>query len=118
MANPDCKSCQLYSGSLYLPCAVHPTGPAPDGCLDFAPNAAAVVQEDDDLWFPYRPGWYAGEPVPAPSSTLKIQEQLDLLDSHPLFTGCCPECRRHFDRSNPPVVHWDCHRCGWKDNSV
>jgi hypothetical protein len=114
----DCNRCQLYSGSLYLPCAVHPTGPAPDGCLDFTPNATATVEEDDDLWFPDRSGWYAGEPVSAPSSTLTTQEQLDLLDAHPLFTGACPQCGWDYDRSCPPTVHWDCPGCGWKDDSV
>lgn len=119
MTSPNCKQCQLYSGSLHLPCAVHPCGPAPDGCLDFAPNtAAAVVQEDEELWFPDSAGWYAGEPVPTPSSTLTTEEQLDLLESHPLFTGCCPQCGWEFDRSNPPLVHWDCPECGWKDNSL
>lgn len=73
MTIPECKSCQLYSGSLYLPCAVHPTGPAPDGCLDLAPNAAATLEEDE-LWFPDGSGWYAGEPVSVSSSTLTTQE--------------------------------------------
>lgn len=118
MTSPECNRCQLYSGSLYLPCAVHPTGPDPDGCLDFAPNAAAEMEEDNDLWFPDGFGWYAGEPVPHPSSTLTTQEQLDLLDSHPLFTGCCPECGWEFESNNLPAVHWDCLECGPKDDSV
>jgi hypothetical protein len=117
---PDCKRCQLYSGSLYLSCTVHPTGPAPNGCLDFAPNAAAAVEEKDKLWFPDRSGWYAGGPVPTPSFTLTIQEQLDLLESHPRFTGCCPQCGWEYDPGNLPAVHWDCPQpdCGWKDDSV
>lgn len=67
MTSSNCKQCQLYSGSLYLPCAVHPTGPAADGCLDFAPNAAAAIEEEDELWFPNR---YARKRVPAPAFTL------------------------------------------------
>jgi len=118
MANPDCHRCQLHSSSLHLPCAVHPTGPAPDGCLDFAPNAAATGEEDDDLWFPDRSDWYAGEPIPAPSSTPTTQKQLDLLDSHPLFTCCCPQCGWQFDPNSLPAVHWDCPDCGWKDDFV
>lgn len=66
MTSSDCNRCQLYSGSLYLPCAVHPTGPTAGVCLDFAPNAAAALEEDDELWFPDRFGWHAGEPVPGP----------------------------------------------------
>jgi len=54
-------------------------------------SAAATVEEDDELWFPDGCGWYAGEPVPMPSSTLTTDEQLERLD-HPLFTGCFPEC--------------------------
>lgn len=73
MTSPDCKSCQLYSGSLYLPCAVHPTGPAPDGCLDFAPNAAAAVDEEDELWFPDGSGVHFRQPMKQTksSSTMK-----------------------------------------------
>lgn len=81
-------------------------------------NADAVVQEEDERWFAYSSGWYAREPVPTSCTTLPTQEQLDLLDSHPLFTGCCPHCSWEVDRSSPPDIHWDGPDCGWKDDSV
>jgi len=61
-----------------------------------------------------------GKAIVNPKSKIGMttQEQLDLLESHPLFTGCCPQCRWEFDRSNLPAVHWDCPDCGWKDDSV
>jgi hypothetical protein len=110
VTNSDCKQCQLYSDSdsLYLSCTVHPTGPAPANCLDFAPNAAATVEDEDELWLPASPGWYAGEPVPGPSSNLTTQEQLDLLDSHLLFTGCCPQCGWEYDEGAAALSDWSC----------
>jgi len=81
MICPECDLCQLYSGSLYLPCAVHPTGPAPDGCLDFAPNAAATVEEEDELWFPDSSGWYAKEPTNSPLSGLIMIAEINRLSN-------------------------------------
>jgi len=41
--------CQLYAHNPHLVCAVHPTGPTADTCLDFRadPNSAP-----DELWEP------------------------------------------------------------------
>jgi len=62
------------------------------------------VQEEDEPWLPDSSGWYAGEPIAKPSYTLTTQEQMDLLELHLLFTGCCPQCGWEFDRRNLPAV--------------
>lgn len=118
MPPSECDRCQLYSGSAYLPCAVHPSGPAPDGCLDFTPNAGAIAQKDDGLWQPLGASYYGGELIQHRPSHLTREEQFELLDYHPLFTGCCPDCGWLFDQNNSPGVHWDCPCCGWIDDTV
>lgn len=42
----------------HLICAVHPTGPNTDTCIDFRENPDA---EPDDLWQPEGPSYYNGE---------------------------------------------------------
>ncbi len=56
--------------------------------------------------------------LPSRPSRYTAEEQLEILDNHPFFTGVCPECGYQFDRSNPPLIHWDCPECGWIDDSV
>ena len=62
--------------------------------------------------------WYDGELIPIEPQRLTNEERLELLDSHPLFTGVCPECGYQFPKDNLPHVHWDCPTCGWVDDSV
>ncbi len=47
------------------------------------------------------------------------EEQLEILNTHPFFTGICPQCRHKFEQDNLPV-HFDCPNaeCGWIDDSV
>ncbi|MBD1889484.1 hypothetical protein [Coleofasciculus sp. FACHB-SPT9] len=121
---PECDRCQLNPRIPSIVCAVHPTGPDSDRCLDFRPAA-----EPPELWAP--PGTrfvdnelvleqptYDGEPVPVPRQRFTPEEKLELLDYHPLFTGRCPHCEMPFDMNNLPPVHWDCAHCGWIDDSV
>jgi len=116
---PECYRCQLYSLTLHLVCAIHPSGPETDKCLDFAPNAtAAIANEDDDLWFPVEDSFYNGELIPESHNRLTREEQWELLETHPLFTGRCPQCVYTFSQEEPPAVHWDCPSCGWVDESV
>ena len=46
------------------------------------------------------------------------EQQLELLDTHPLFTGRCPRCEITYPQYETPSVHWDCSACGWMDDSV
>jgi hypothetical protein len=49
---------------------------------------------------------------------LTPEQQIELLDNHPLFTGTCPQCGAFFDRDYVSRVHWDCNVCNWKDDSI
>lgn len=121
---PECDRCQLNPHNPFVVCAVHPTGPDSDRCLDFRPAA-----ETEELWEPEgaryindelvlnRPT-YDGQPVPMPRQRFTLEEKMQLLDYHPLFTGQCPQCGHQFDMENPLPVHWDCPECGWCDDSV
>lgn len=96
---PDCDGlrpaighrCQRYSFTPSLVCAVHPSGPDSEHCLDFAPNAGTVAEE---LWEPDGTmAYYAGVSIPESScSRLTREEQIELLETHPLFTCRCFQC--------------------------
>lgn len=77
-----------------------------------------MIAADKEQWCPTGYYWYDGELIPIQSLPLSIEERLQLLDNHPLFTGFCPECGYQFSKENPPAVHWDCPSCGWFDDSV
>jgi len=112
---PECDQCQLYSLTPHLVCAIHPSGPATDECWDFAPKAAAMITtEAEDLWFPGAAS-YGGELIPESHSRLTQEEQLELLETHPLFTGRCPQCRHELKELNHPSFEWQCDHCGWSD---
>lgn len=49
---------------------------------------------------------------------LTTEQQLHLLDTHPLFTGKCPECGHTFNRDYAAIIHYDCPECGWMDDSI
>ena len=53
-----------------------------------------------------------------PGSAGHALQQLELLDTHSLFTGRCPECEMTYPQYETPPVHWDCPECGWMDDSV
>ncbi|MEC4816472.1 MAG: hypothetical protein SAK29_24875 [Scytonema sp. PMC 1069.18] len=61
--------------------------------------------------------FYNGEEIVQPRQKWSQQEQLELLDWHPIFMGRCPNCGAEFDRDYMARVHWDCP-CGWKDDTV
>ncbi len=112
---PDCDRCLLNAYSPYVVCAVHPTGVDGDRCLDFRKDTGA---ESEELWVREGESYYIGELILPPKRQLTLEEQMMILDTHPLFTGVCPECGYWFPRDNPPVVHWNCPECGWVDDSV
>ena len=123
---PDCDRCQFYAHSCDFVCAVHPFGIDSDACLDFRPDPNV---DADELWEPEGARFINGELVierepfyydcSAPvSNYLTPEEKLELLDTHPLFTGRCPRCEMPYPRYEKPPVHWDCNQCGWVDDSV
>ena len=114
---PDCNRCLLYAHNPHLICTVHPSGVDSDRCLDFRPDLNAEVEEQ---WSPEGYSWYGDELIANRPSRYTPEQQLEILDSHPFFTGVCPNCGYRFDKNNPPKVHWDCPNpdCGWMDDSV
>jgi hypothetical protein len=111
----ECNHCLLYSHNPHLLCAVHPYGVDGNSCLDFRLNPNA---EPEELWEPQGASYYNGELILQPKQHLTTEEKLQLLDTHPLFTGCCPSCDYQFPSHIPELVHFDCPRCGWIDDSV
>ena len=143
---PDCDRCLYYANDYHLLCAAHPYDPDGDTCSDFNPNPelqgkryidflgllqqAGVnldsnesfsnpfnLEPDGELWEPEGATYYAGELILQPQKRWTQQEQLELLGTHPIFTGCCPACNRQFLQGDRPPVHWDCE-CGWIDDTV
>ena len=117
-----CQSCHFFTSSSYLSCAIHPEGVMGDRCLDWRP----IPQNDEDIrfyspdeqWEPEGASYYNGELILPPRRHLSPLEQEYLLDTHPLFTGHCPQCGAAMPMTDPPPLHWDCDRCGWKDDSI
>ncbi|MDJ0902213.1 MAG: hypothetical protein QNJ55_25765 [Xenococcus sp. MO_188.B8] len=111
---PDCDRCVLYAHNPYVVCAVHPEGVEGDRCIDFRPDPNAEIQEQ---WSPQGYSWYGGELIPNRHSRYSQEEQTEILNNHPFFTGVCPQCRHEFDQDNLPV-HFDCPNCDFIDDSV
>ncbi len=113
--------CSLYAHNphlvCYKVCGVHPSGIATEACIDFRPDPNF---KEEEQWSPEGYSWYDGELIPNRPSRYTSEEQLEILDNHPFFTGVCPQCGHEFDQNNPPAVHWDCPNpeCGWIDDSV
>jgi len=102
---PECDRCQRYSDNLHLACTIHPTGPDTGECLAFAPNADAMASGlseamAEELTEPVGASYYAGELVAGSHKRLSRQEQLKLLETHPLFTGQCPKCGHAVNKQN------------------
>jgi hypothetical protein len=107
----ECQRCQMFSGHLgdeYPVCGIHPLGPAEIPCLDFA----EITEQCEPLGASY----YDGELVLQPEHFLSTEDRLEILNTHPLFTGRCPNCGETF--AEAIAVHWDCPACKWKDDSV
>ncbi|MCM1985143.1 hypothetical protein [Lyngbya confervoides] len=106
---PQCDRCQYNAFSEYLVCALHPGGPDGAPCQDFEPWPAGLG-EFPDLGYPE-----AGLEVHASAlSRLSLLEQLEQIESHPMFSGHCPQCGHKLGHG--PRLTWNCDRCGWEDS--
>lgn len=76
------------------------------------------LDPDEEQWEPEGASYYNGELIVQPQQRWTREEQMELLDTHPMFTGRCPQCERPFPRYEKPPVHWDCPQCGWVDDTV
>ncbi|WP_036487167.1 hypothetical protein [Myxosarcina sp. GI1] len=112
VAMPKAYRCLLYAHNSYLIFAVHPKGVTTKTCMDFRPDPKAEIQEQ---WSPEGYSWYNNELIPNRPSSYTQAEQLEILDTHPVFTGVCPQCKYRFTER---LVHYDCPNCGWVDDSV
>ena len=106
---PECDRCQFYSHNHHLICFPHPSGPNGDICLDFRPDPEYLeglqrhgsdepfsnpcgLHPNEELWEPEGASYYAGELIVQPRQRWTREEQLQRLDTHPMFTGRCPQC--------------------------
>ena len=107
----ECESCQRFSGycgTEFLVCGIYPSGPAETPCPDFA----EVTEQCEPLGGAY----YAGELVLQPTHYLTTAERLEILETHPFFTGVCPECGETIWGEG--LVHYDCQNCGFRDDLI
>jgi hypothetical protein len=74
-----------------------------------------IIQRED---IPPYLTYYNGEEIVQPRQRWTTQQQLQLLDWHPMFTGKCPSCGASFEKDYIARVHWDCPHCGWMDDTV
>jgi hypothetical protein len=111
----QCERCLYNTRNPHLLCTLHPMGVESDTCPDFEPDPNA---EPEELWEPEGAAYYNGELIYQPTQRWTKQQQLELLLWHPAFTGKCPQCSVDCRLGKGEPVHWDCDRCGWKDDSV
>jgi hypothetical protein len=112
-----CDRCRFYACNPHLVCTLHPNGVDANYCPDYYPNA---YQDGNSMewWEPVGASYSGGELVIDLVQRLTNEQRLELLDSHPLFTGRCPHCEIPMMQTEPRRVHWDCEHCGWKDDSL
>lgn len=48
-------------------------------------------------------------------SRLTRAEQLQVIITHPFFTGQCPQCQHKFAGIDLDLIDWHCVWCGWVD---
>lgn len=65
-------------------------------CLDFRADSS-LAGGGEELWAPEGYFWYGDELIPIYPTTLTQEERLEILDSHPIFTGKCPQCGYELD---------------------
>ncbi|QIR41745.1 hydrogenase maturation nickel metallochaperone HypA (plasmid) [Tolypothrix sp. PCC 7910] len=125
----ECDRCLFCAHDPYIVCAVHPGGPASDTCLDFREDPELEGKQfvdflgigesnEQDQWQPEGASYYNGELIVQPEQRWTQEEQLELIELHPMFTGKCPQCGYEFNRDWSARVHWDCPECGWMDDTV
>lgn len=116
-----CNKCHFYSHNPYLVCAEHTDGVDGNTCPDFVFDPQRADDEAVAFYEPWQPegaSYYDGELVLEPVQRLTLQQKIELLDEHPLFTGRCPNCEMPIRETDPPRVHCDCPECGWINDSI
>ena len=98
----DCNRCSLYARNPHIICTVHPKGVDTDYCIDFRPDPNI---KEEEQWSRGGYSWYGDELIPNRTSKYTSDEQLEILDTHPFFTGFCPNCGYRFS-NNKQIVHY------------
>ncbi|MBN8561059.1 MAG: hypothetical protein J0L70_11080 [Leptolyngbya sp. UWPOB_LEPTO1] len=111
----QCDRCLYNTRNPYLPCTVHPIRITDDRCPDFKLDATLPA---DEWWEPEGASYSGNELVINTIQRWTREQQIALLNWHPMFTGRCPNCERTMLQTQPARVHWDCEHCEWKDDSV
>ena|GEM_PF-300517 len=111
----ECDHCLLYRHKPYLICAVHPTGPNTNTCIDFRENPDA---EPEELWEPQGASYYNGELILQRPAALDTRTTVRAAGHAPTVYRPVPPCEMTYPQYETPPVHWDCSACGWSDDSV
>ncbi|MEG3440037.1 hypothetical protein V0288_23110 [Pannus brasiliensis CCIBt3594] len=114
---PDCDRCLLFSQQLYYVCAVHPEGVEGDECPDFRPDPEIDEEEEEKPWSPAGHFWYGDNLLPDRLWRPSKEEQEKIIETHPLFTGLCPNCSHVFSTNPPTGAPWHCPACDWREDS-
>jgi len=122
-----CDRCLFNAHNPLLVCAIHPSGVESDDYLDFRSAPDAEVSElwqpegvrfiDGELVVDREPFYFYYDCFPI-NNYLTPEEKVELLDTHPMFTGRCPQCEIPYPQFEQPPVHWDCDQCGWLDDTI
>jgi predicted RNA-binding Zn-ribbon protein involved in translation (DUF1610 family) len=130
---PECDRCLFCAHDPHLVCSVHPDGVKGSTCIDFRPDPelegnqfvdfldigeSSENSHGNEQWEPEGASYYNGELIIQPRQRWTREQQLELLDTHPIFTGKCPQCSYEFQRDYTARVHWDCPECGWTHDTV
>jgi hypothetical protein len=113
---PDCDRCLLYTHQIYFICTIHPEGVETEKCPDFRPNPEAAIESDQELRSLVGYSWYGDKLIPNRRCRYTREEQEKILDTHPFFTGICPDCKHIFTTSPAPHKTWQCPECGWQES--
>ncbi|MBD2103759.1 hypothetical protein [Leptolyngbya sp. FACHB-261] len=110
---PECALCLFNTGNPFLFCSVHPQGLTENTCLDFRPDPGLPVEPGSGK---FEEEQDEGELMGCEDHWAQVQK-LERLNSHPMFTGQCPDCGYEFSPVMHPDVYWDCLECGWADQT-
>jgi hypothetical protein len=105
----DCDRCLYNARDYHLVCAPHPSGPPGNTCPDFEVDRELAGKHFIDFLELQRqsvaPNYYNGQLIVQPRQRWTRDEQMELIDTHPMFTGCCPACGAEFERDYRALVH-------------
>ena len=116
---PECQHCQFNGrwsktdrrSSTYIVCAVHPGGAPEDYCIDFRPicNTQSRLKLTMEEYMFYGSDYIAIAPTRLTQSDREL-----ILNTHPLYTGKCPQCNYQFPKDHH--FNGECPVCNWRNS--